>query len=47
MFGYVVLKENYFLDDGVYLIVKILIKVVKLFLEGKIIEELIENFEEV
>ncbi|MCC0781682.1 phosphomannomutase/phosphoglucomutase [Clostridioides sp. ES-S-0108-01] len=44
--GHAALKENYFLDDGAYLIAKILIKVAKLSLEGKTIEELIENLEE-
>lgn len=44
--GHAALKENYFLDDGAYLIAKILIKVAKLSLEGKSIEELIENLEE-
>ena len=29
------LKENYFLDDGAYLIAKILIKIAKLKAEGK------------
>lgn len=44
--GHAALKENYFLDDGAYLIAKILIKVAKLSLEDKTIEELIENLEE-
>lgn len=41
--GHAALKENYFLDDGAYLIVKILIKMAKLKEEGKDIVSLIEN----
>lgn len=41
--GHAALKENYFLDDGAYLIAKILIKMAKLCEEGKTIESLIEN----
>ena len=41
--GHAALKENYFLDDGSYLIVKILIKMAKLKSEGKDIVSLIEN----
>lgn len=41
--GHAALKENYFLDDGAYLIVKILIKMAKLKDEGKDICSLIEN----
>ena len=43
--GHAALKENYFLDDGAYLISKILIKVAKLHEEEKNIEELISNLE--
>ncbi len=41
--GHAALKENYFLDDGAYLIAKILIKMAKLKEEGKEISSLIEN----
>ena len=41
--GHAALKENYFLDDGAYLIAKILIKMAKLNMEGKRIESLIED----
>ncbi|MEN8078559.1 phosphomannomutase/phosphoglucomutase [Clostridioides difficile] len=41
--GHAALKENYFLDDGAYLISKILIKAAKLKKEGKKIESLISN----
>ncbi|OOM79155.1 phosphomannomutase/phosphoglucomutase [Clostridium sp. BL-8] len=41
--GHAALKENYFLDDGAYLVAKILIKMAKLKEEGKDISSLIEN----
>ncbi|MFL0196680.1 phosphomannomutase/phosphoglucomutase [Clostridium sp. WILCCON 0269] len=41
--GHGALKENYFLDDGAYLIAKILIKMARLSSEGKGIENLIED----
>lgn len=41
--GHAALKENYFLDDGAYLIAKILIKMAKLKEQGKEITSLIEN----
>lgn len=41
--GHAALKENYFLDDGAYLIVKILIKMAKLRSEGKDICSLIDT----
>lgn len=41
--GHAALRENYFLDDGAYLIAKILIKAAKLKEEGKKIESLISN----
>lgn len=45
--GHGALKENYFLDDGAYLIAKILIKAAKLRIEnGKTIDTLIESLEE-
>lgn len=43
--GHAALKENYFLDDGAYLISKILIKMARLNREGKSIESLIEDLE--
>lgn len=43
--GHAALKENYFLDDGAYLISKILIKVAQLQEVGKGIEELISDLE--
>lgn len=44
--GHGALKENYFLDDGAYLIAKILIKMAQLKKEGKTIDSLIEKLEE-
>lgn len=41
--GHAALKENYFLDDGAYLIAKILIKMARLNLENKKIQNLIED----
>lgn len=41
--GHAALKENHFLDDGAYLIAKILIKIAKLNEEGKRIESLIKD----
>ena len=44
--GHGALKENYFLDDGAFLIAKILIKMAKLRQEGKHIDDLIADLEE-
>ena len=44
--GHAALKENYFLDDGAYLAVKIVIKAAKLFSQGKAIDSVIEKLEE-
>ncbi|GFP75639.1 phosphomannomutase/phosphoglucomutase [Clostridium fungisolvens] len=44
--GHAALKENYFLDDGAYLIVKILIEMSKLKEEGKSISSLIDELKE-
>lgn len=44
--GHAALKENYFLDDGAYLISKILIKAAKLNLEGKNIDNMISDLKE-
>lgn len=41
--GHAALKENYLLDDGAYLIAKILIKMAKLNAEGRRIESLIKD----
>ena len=41
--GHAALREKYFLDDGAYLIAKILIKMAKLNLEGKKLQSLIKN----
>ncbi|MCU4174977.1 phosphoglucomutase [Carboxylicivirga sp. N1Y90] len=41
--GHAALKENYFLDDGAYLVTKILIKMAKLKKEGKSLSSLIES----
>ena len=39
--GHAALRENYFLDDGAYLVTKIIIKAVNLRREGKSLEDLI------
>jgi len=39
--GHAALKENYFLDDGAYLITRIIIKAAQLRKEGKTLEDLI------
>ncbi|MGL5822813.1 MAG: phosphomannomutase/phosphoglucomutase [Sarcina sp.] len=44
--GHAALKENYFLDDGAYLVAKILVKVAKLNKEKKEISDIIKNFKE-
>ena len=41
--GHAALKENYFLDDGAYLAVKIVIKAARLKAEGKTLDSLIED----
>lgn len=41
--GHAALKDNYFLDDGAYLIAKILIKMAKLNVKSKRIEQLIKD----
>lgn len=40
------LKENYFLDDGAYLIAKILIKIAKLKEENKTVDAMIKDLKE-
>ena len=44
--GHGALKENYFLDDGAYLMVKILIKMAQLKKEGKTLFDVIADLEE-
>ncbi|MDB9312543.1 phosphomannomutase/phosphoglucomutase [Spirulina sp. CS-785/01] len=44
--GHGAMKENYFLDDGAYLITKLLVELAKLNLEGKQLSDLIANLEE-
>jgi len=44
--GHGALKENYFLDDGAYMIAKILIKISKLRREGKTIDLLLDELKE-
>ena len=44
--GHAAFKENYFLDDGAYLMTKIIIKMVQMKKQGKKLENLIENLEE-
>ncbi len=41
--GHAALKENYFLDDGAYLVTKIVIKMAKLKAEGKSLSSLIDK----
>lgn len=44
--GHAALKENYFLDDGAYLVTRILISLAKLAEEGKDISDLIKDLPE-
>lgn len=44
--GHAALKENYFLDDGAYLAVRLLIEAVKLKERNKTLEDLISDLEE-
>ncbi len=44
--GHAALKENYFLDDGAYLVTKLLIKAAQLKEEGKKLEDLLIGLEE-
>lgn len=43
--GHAAFRENYYLDDGAYLVTKIIIEAAKLRKEGKTIGNLIENLE--
>jgi phosphomannomutase len=44
--GHAALKENYFLDDGAYLVAKLLVEMAKLNAEGKTLTNLIEKLEQ-
>jgi len=44
--GHAALKENYFLDDGAYLVTKLLIELAKLKLKNKNLTDLISNLKE-
>lgn len=44
--GHGAMKENYFLDDGAYLVTKLLIELAKLKLESKYLPDLIANLKE-
>ena len=44
--GHAALRENYFLDDGAYLVTKIIIKMAVLRKEGKTLESLLEDLAE-
>lgn len=44
--GHAAFKENYYLDDGAYLVVKLLISFAKQAMAGKTLSSLIESFEE-
>lgn len=44
--GHAALKENYFLDDGAYLVTKLLIKMAQLREEGKKLDDLLLGLEE-
>lgn len=43
--GHAALKENYFLDDGAYLAVKIVIKAAQLKAQGKTLDSVLENLQ--
>ncbi len=44
--GHAALSENYFLDDGAYLITKIIVEMSKLASEGKTFDDLLSNLKE-
>lgn len=44
--GHAAMKENYFLDDGAYLVTKIIIEAAKLGTQGKTIDSLIKNLKQ-
>lgn len=44
--GHAAMRENYFLDDGAYLMTKLIIKAAQMAKEGKTLDSLIENLQE-
>lgn len=44
--GHAALKENYFLDDGAYLVAKLLVEMAKLNAKGSTLTDLIKNLEQ-
>lgn len=44
--GHAALRENYFLDDGAYLVAKLLVEVARLKLDGKELQSLIEDLKQ-
>ena len=44
--GHAAMRENYFLDDGAYLMTKIIIKAAQMRKEGKTLDSLIENLQQ-
>lgn len=44
--GHAALKENYFLDDGAYLVAKLLVEMAKLHAQGKSLTQLIEKLQQ-
>ena len=44
--GHAALKENYFLDDGAYLVAKLLVEMAKLNAKGRTLTDLIANLEQ-
>lgn len=44
--GHAAMRENYFLDDGAYLVTKIIIKAAQLKTQGKTIDDLLLNLDE-
>lgn len=44
--GHAALRENYFLDDGAYLVTKLIVKLAQLGREGKSLDDLIATLEE-
>lgn len=44
--GHAALRENYFLDDGAYLVTKLIIKLAQLGKEGRTLDDLIATLEE-
>lgn len=44
--GHAALKENYFLDDGAYLVAKLLVEMAKLHVQGRTLTQLIEKLDQ-